>query len=712
MVRFASVRGQIRRRKFRPALELMEVRLTPSTLVVDVTNHTDTNVFDANSTSLRAAISVCNGSSPTFDGRVVEIKSPGVYNLTLNGSDEDNNATGDLDILQSLTIINDTNGGSVTIQANGLTSPDRVFDVGPNGEALSVTLKGVTIQNGSAPAGGAIRVPSPSDLTLDSDVVQDNTAAGGGGGAVFMLDGDLTLTGTTIRDNKTSGSGGGVLQSGNGALTINSSLITGNQSQGTAGQGGGVRYDGTGDVKIIASQFTNNTAVGNGGGFLNTNDAALTISASTFNNNRSNGLGGGLFLATGVASSLTNVTISNNVAQGNGGGLYDAGNNGGLITLQNDTIAFNSAQSAGGLFDGEASMRLINTIIAQNLSGVNRNPDVDGVLLNRIVDVGNNFIGNNFGVDGFLIAGAPNTHGSFIGSSAAPLDPLLGPLTDNGSLGQVSTLTHANLPNRGNNGVRDRGLDAGAPSTDERGQPRVSGAHTDIGAFEFQNPDEAVSASGPTGTIRAGAPLSLSFVVTNNGPNTSSAVVLGVTLPANTTVVSASVGFTVSGNVVNLAVPDLAKSANATITLTVTPNAPGPFTATATLGVDPDLSNNSAAVNLTLLPAPFPATGSADVTTLVQVKLLSPRKRAKRETFRITNTSTKAIQGPLGVFPVITSGIKLKNASGQAAKKQKFVRLNFGGDNLLDPGETTTIQLVFSKAFLPRRFKVLAGAFA
>ena len=108
--------------------------------------------------------------------------------------------------------------------------------------------------------------------------------------------------------------------------------------------------------------------MGDGGGFLNTNNAALTISSTTFNNNRSNGDGGGLFLATGVASSLTNVTISNNVAQGNGGGLFDEGNNGGVITLQNDTIAFNTAQSAGGVFDGDATMRLINTIIAQNLS--------------------------------------------------------------------------------------------------------------------------------------------------------------------------------------------------------------------------------------------------------------------------------------------------------------------------------------------------------
>ena len=115
MLRFASVHDQIRPRKFLPLIELMEVRLTPSTLVVEVTNHTDTNVPDSGSTA-KAQSTVCNGSSPSFDGRVIEIKTPGDYRLTLNGSDEDNNATGDLDILQSLDIINDTNGGSVTIE--------------------------------------------------------------------------------------------------------------------------------------------------------------------------------------------------------------------------------------------------------------------------------------------------------------------------------------------------------------------------------------------------------------------------------------------------------------------------------------------------------------------------------------------------------------------------------------------------------------------
>jgi hypothetical protein len=61
---------------------------------------------------------------------------------------------------------------------------------------------------------------------------------------------------------------------------------------------------------------------------------------------------------------------------------------------------------------------------------------------------------------------------------------------------------------------------------------------------------------------------------------------------------------------------------------------------------------------------------------------------------------------------VLLGGIKLKNASGLTAKKQKFGRLNVGADNILNPGESTSLQLVFSKSFLPRGLKVMAGTFA
>ena len=207
-----------------------------------------------------------------------------------------------------------------------------------------MTIQGVTIQNGSAPAGGAIRVPSPTDLTLQNDFVQDSTAGAGGGGGVFMLDGDLTSRERRSRTTTSAGAGGGVLHVGNGALTINNSLIEAISLRERLARAAACVTTVPAMSRFSSANSPATPLWADGGGFLNTNNAALTISSSTFNNNRSNGDGGGLFLATGVASSLTNITISNNVAQGNGGGLDDRGTKGGVITLQNDTIAFNSAE--------------------------------------------------------------------------------------------------------------------------------------------------------------------------------------------------------------------------------------------------------------------------------------------------------------------------------------------------------------------------------
>src|SRR5262249_52040729 len=84
------------------------------------------------------------------------------------------------------------------------------------------------------------------------------------------------------------------------------------------------------------------------------------------------------------------------------------------------------------------------------------------------------FIGNGNGsnlVNGF--------NGSQVGSSANLIDPILGPLQNNGG----PTPTRALLP--GSPAI-DAGTPTGAPSFDQRGLPRPSGAGFDIGAFEVQ----------------------------------------------------------------------------------------------------------------------------------------------------------------------------------------------------------------------------------
>jgi uncharacterized repeat protein (TIGR01451 family) len=705
-------------RKCFPTLEPLEERTVPAA-VFNVTSLADSNV--AGSGSLRRAITDAN-STPGFSQ--INILTPGPYQLTLNGANEDNNNTGDLDIVgsspnQSVAIVNQS-GGSVVIDAGSLTPRDRVFDITPVGPAVEVTITGVTIQGGNATGsgGGGIRVQHGSPLTLNKVVVQNNAASENGGG-ISALNSNVTLMGTTVRKNIVGISGGGLVTAGSSTLTVTNSLVADNSTLSTVmgDGGGGFHLAGTGDVNITNTEVAGNTTPGDGGGLLNTGAAKLTISSCTFNDNKALGQGGGLNLQTTLPCRLTNVTISGNSAGLSGGGLFNVGI--GDKRLQNATIAFNTALTAGGIFSSNSTFALTNTIVARNTATGNF-PDVhNNGIPTALADIEGNFIGDNTGAADSFAAGQPNSHGSFVGQLLGRLDPLLEPLADNGGTTVLPDghhlLTHQNQANSGVNGVRDRAATGQTQTFDARGFPQPAGARTDVGAFEFQDADVVVRTSAPAGTVHAGLPVNLSLTVTNNGSNASHGVTLTATLPPGTTVVAAPGNFTVSGNVVTLAVPDLAAGATMVLTVTVIPAAAGPFAATAALSShdDPNLANNTASVNLTVLPRPFPATGSADVTALVQIALQGRRRPRKQLLFRLTNVGSTPIQGPVGVVVAgLPRRVKLRNASGRTASRQTFVRLDVGGDNILDSGEGATFQLVFSQPLNPRALRVLAGTFA
>jgi uncharacterized repeat protein (TIGR01451 family) len=735
--------------KFHPRLEALEDRLVPA--VFNVTSLLDSNA--AGSGSLRRAITDANA---TAGPNQVNILTPGTYRLTLIGP-EDSNKTGDLDITNSVTITNQS-GGTAVIDAGGLTTLDRVIQIFPAVDTISVKITGVTIQGGNRPPtggpGGGILVQFGSSLTLDHDIVQNNTTSENGGG-IAVLAGKIDLEGTTVRNN-TGAEGGGIFVTGpQAALTVNNSLLANNSSTSTlpdaggggitlrgvgdvfitnseiagnkaAGDGGGLLISGPSDVTITGSEVIGNTASGSGGGLQDTDSFELSIRSSTFANNRADLGGGGLHLLGAVDFTLTNVTISGNKAR-LGGGILNESSVGG--TLLNDTIVFNSATMTGGgvlSSSTQGSVTLVNTIVARN-TATGGKPDVDnGGRAANLFDFAANFIGDNTGAADSFPAGASNAEGSFVGTGAAPLDPLLEPLADNG--GTVvfpdgsHLLTHEGRANSGNNGVRNRGrgvgfIRLGAPSLDERGLPRPFNGPVDIGASQFQNFDLAVSTSGPAGALPAGQPATFTLTVRNLGPNPARGATVTATLLPGTVVVSAPAGFTVSGNVVTFAVPDLAAGGSTSLTLTVIPAATGPFTATAILSGhdDPNRANNTASASVEVLPRPFPATGSADVTALVKIVRQGRRRPKNRLLFRITNVSGTPIQGPLGL---VVAGLpprgstRLLNASGRSAGRQQFVRIDTGGDNLFDPGESVMVQLVFAQPFNPRRLTVLAGAFA
>ncbi len=108
------------------------------TTTADVVNPTDGKL------SLREAIDLAN-AHPGPD--VIILKAgPQAYKITIDGAGEDNNATGDFDILDDLTI-KSAGSGFPTINGNGL---DRVFDIPSGYDNLSLTLNHVVVTGGVA----------------------------------------------------------------------------------------------------------------------------------------------------------------------------------------------------------------------------------------------------------------------------------------------------------------------------------------------------------------------------------------------------------------------------------------------------------------------------------------------------------------------------------------------------------------------------------
>jgi hypothetical protein len=168
-------------------------------------------------------------------------------------------------------------------------------------------------------------------------------------------------------------------------------------------------------------------------------------------------------------ATLTNCTISKNSASG-------------LFVNRFGTIIFGSFGRGGGL-SGEG-FTLANTIVAGN-SADSAAPDVSG----SITSGGHNLIGITDGSTD-PVGGNPWLLSDLTGTSADPLDPMLGSLADNGG----PTPTMALLP--GSPAI-NAGTSAGAPSTDQRGLGRVGAV--DIGAYELQTPVQVPSTTTVTG---------------------------------------------------------------------------------------------------------------------------------------------------------------------------------------------------------------------
>ena len=391
----------------------------------------------------------------------------GIYNtgtLTLADSWVGGNSAlfggGIFNVIGILTLSNTIITGNVTGATGGGLHND-------SGGTLTLTNSTVSGNTSNSIGGGILN--DAGTMVATNSTITSNTANVDGGSIYNGPTGIVTLINTTVSDNTaTTSNGGGIYNLG--TLTLTDSDVSGNTA--SSNNGGGILNSGT--LNLTDSAVSGNTSALAGGGIWNDTTGTLNINNTTIGGNTAND-GGGIYNFSGTQT-LTNITVSGNTASASGGGIY---NNNDTMTLTNSTVTDNVAEtgSGGGIRNIGTFAELVNTIIAVN-SAASLGPDCFGAP----ISLGYNLIGDD-------------TDCGYIAATGDLLnvDPLLGPLQDNGG----PTFTHALLtgsPAIDAIPVADCNDIDGVPvTTDQRGVVRPQGPDCDMGSYELEPVIEATS---------------------------------------------------------------------------------------------------------------------------------------------------------------------------------------------------------------------------
>lgn len=218
---------------------------------------------DAGSCSLRAAVMQANA----FPGEDTILLPEGfVVSLNLTGAGEDGARTGDLDILEDLSIVGQAMHLSGA-DAGGLS--DRALHVHPGANLNLLRVSFFFADAGAQDGGGLLNegtahviesgfqfgharngagIANRGELWLERSVSAYSTADESGGG--ILNQGILTIDGSTIAENRAAGSGGGIENLG--VLRLRNSTV----AQNRAGHHAAAIFNGSG-----ASASLNNTTI-------------------------------------------------------------------------------------------------------------------------------------------------------------------------------------------------------------------------------------------------------------------------------------------------------------------------------------------------------------------------------------------------------------------------------------------------------------------
>ncbi|MBK7976025.1 MAG: putative metal-binding motif-containing protein [Deltaproteobacteria bacterium] len=353
-----------------------------------------------------AAVDACDAGAPGLD--TITLPS-GTYTLSIAGAAEDANATGDLDALESVSLVG---AGSATTIVTATALGDRILQVAAGATVMvsDVTLSGgrLTTAPGLAANGGGIA--NAGTLKLVRAVVTDNQATGGSG----------TLNGVGDT-NGGSATGGAIYSASTASLTLDTTTVSGNaarggnggfaccsfscscQIHGSAGSGGAGAIESLGALTMIRSTIEDNLAAGGTATFQPGNAEAgglhvgalpATVRGTTFARNSASVAGhfgagtgptgrGGAIVASGAGPLTLDESLLSENGCSSGDGLSAGGaaaggamavNAGATVTVTNTTFAANVAlggkNSGSSGFGGAATGGAIDTAGALTLKNV------------------------------------------------------------------------------------------------------------------------------------------------------------------------------------------------------------------------------------------------------------------------------------------------------------------------------------------------------
>ena len=297
----------------------------------------------------------CNRFFGLGSGPLVIQVPAGTYELTLTGSGEDLDATGDLDILNYM-VIGALDPTPPVIQG-GTGFGDRLFHIQPTATVPNpvVIFNSLTLSKGQAtdPLGSGVLINLNASLTMNNCQVESNSFPGGGGyGGGIYNNGTLTINSSVINSNSAGVSGGGIYNIG--TVTLNDSTLNGNAA---VSDGGGIWNAAGVGVVIMNNGLLNGNFSNQGGGIYSTHGTVTlnnVIVSNNFTLSGANHDGGGIYLLSSVAN-LTGGVIHDNISGANGGGIFIQESTANLTDV---VLKLNRANqgNGGGIFIGTTTM--------------------------------------------------------------------------------------------------------------------------------------------------------------------------------------------------------------------------------------------------------------------------------------------------------------------------------------------------------------------